>query len=275
MDLDGYHFYEPFFHQSLTTYRVLCRTPPKSFLTSLEALESLTFFDSICPSGFIFHGARCGSTLLARVLGRSRTNLVFNEAEVHHLIWKVLNGDRAGIALYRSLALAMGRRRLTSYAAHFVKYASFSIMHFDRIRTAFPSTPALFLFRRPDAVLQSFRREEQPWLGKDVGIDRIWLDAEAALETFYQAALSVRDPLFRYLDYADLGPDRLAAIIEFFGQERPPEELRLMQSQFRWSARGGITPRLFVPRPIEEGYASPALWDLYGALSARATADWR
>ncbi len=278
LDLDGYHCYEGFFRESLRVYsalRATLGTAPQRFSTALGVLTSLTFTDSLAPTGFIFNGSRCGSTLLARVLGRSRSNLVFSEAAVLRDIWKVVEGDQAGIALYRNLVLAVGRRRLNSYVAHFIKFVSYEILHFARIRAAFPATPALFLFRRPDAVIGSSERTKQPWLGEDVGIGRIWVEIGSATEEIYRAALSIRDPLFRCLDYSSLGPDRLPEILEFFRQQRSAEDVKLMQSQFSWDAKDKTLPRRFQPRSEDREYASPALWDLYNRLAAQSLSDWR
>lgn len=276
LDLDRYHCYEGFFHQSLAAFAALLRTQPVRFVTSIEALGFVSMDDSLPPTGFIFHPGRCGSTLLAKVIARSRENMVFSEVAAHNRAWKILPECRSsGIQLYRHLLMAMGRRRLPSYRAHFIKFTSFNIMRFELIRAAFPDTPAVFLFRQPDAVLESSAREVQPFLGHDVGLGRIWYQADAAFEDFCHAALAVRDPKFRCLNYSGITPQNLPSILRFFrGEPSSPRELALMESEFLWDAKSGRIPRPFVPREAAASLADPRLLGLYSQLVNRSRSDW-
>jgi hypothetical protein len=276
LDLDRYHCYEGFFDQSLASYYSLLPASPARFTTSLEVLNSVPLEDCVPPSGFIFHPGRCGSTLLAKVLARSRENIVFSEADTHNLVWKVLPGNvGSAIDFYRRLVLSMARRRLASYRAHFIKFTSYNVMQFALIRAAFPETPAVFLYRHPDDVLQSSEREVQPWLGMDIGFDRIWNDAGSALADFCRAALEIRDARFRCLNYSDLSPRNLAHILRFFQIEpSQPAELALMQSEFRWDAKSGRIPRLFVPRDAPVIRADSGQLSLYRALRERSNSEW-
>lgn len=276
LDLDGYHCYEGFFFQSLAYYRAMTATPASRFITPLDALGSITPNDYLQPSGFIFHPGRCGSTLLAKVLARSRENLVFSEAAAHNQFWKALPGARgSAVDLYRRLVLAMGRRRLASYRAHFIKFTSYNIMQFALIRAAFPDTPAVFLFRQPAAVLASSARELQPWLGTDIGFGRIWADAETALLDFCRAALDIQDPRFRCLNYSAMVPRNLLSILRFFGSEpSSSRELALMESEFLWDAKSGRIPRRFVPKGPDEELAGSQLLGLYRELNERSRRDW-
>ena len=151
IDMNGYHCYEGAFHHSLAAYGAMSRSTPQRFTSSLDFLsESALPERCIPPAGFIFHTGRCGSTLLAKALARSRAHLVFSEAGPHNQIWRALSGDRqTRIEMYRTLVLTMGRPRLSSYRAHIVKFTSFNIVNFPFIREAFPGVPALFLFRDP------------------------------------------------------------------------------------------------------------------------------
>ena len=148
-DLKGFHFYQGFFVESLADFVRLHGHPPTSFLTSLEVLADALTPESPEPSAFIFHAGRCGSTLLSRVLARSRLNNVLSEAPTHNQIWHLLMNlnqlDRA--AIFRKLLLATGRRRLESHRAYIVKFSSYNVIRFAQIRSAFPNTPSLFLFR--------------------------------------------------------------------------------------------------------------------------------
>ena len=149
--MNGYHCYEGAFHHSLAAYGAISRSTPQRFTSSLDFLSEPALPERcIPPAGFIFHTGRCGSTLLAKALARSRAHLIFSEAGPHNQIWRALSGDRqTRIEMYRTLVLTMGRPRLSSYQAHIVKFTSFNIVNFPFIREAFPGVPALFLFRDP------------------------------------------------------------------------------------------------------------------------------
>jgi len=253
IDWGSYHFYEGFFHDSQSVYERLRGSPPECFTSSLESLESSEILNpeisSTCiePSGFIFHTGRCGSTLLAKALARSRRHLVFAEAEPHNRIWHALpaDPDRA-IRVYRNLLLLMGRRRLPSLAAHLIKFTSFNITRFHFIRSAFPRVPALFLFRDPAAVIASCLRKPPLWLGRDLGIGRIWASPEAAIKDYFNAALTIHEPRFQCLDYRDLVERGLPPILRLFQLDPPKDELRMMESELAWDAKS-VLPRLFVP----------------------------
>ena len=276
LDLDRYHCYEGFFTQSLSMYAAMRPAPAARFSTSLDVLSSLLLEDSLTPSGFIFHPGRSGSTLLAKALARSRENVVFSEAPPHNQVWKTLPASKDdAVNFYRRLVLAMGRRRLPTYRSHFIKFTSYNITQFALIRAAFPDTPALFLFRHPDAVLESSAREVQPFLGIDIGLEKIWTDPREALLDFCASCLAIQDPRFRCLNYADLAPQNLSAILEFFGvPPSSPPELSLMQSEFVWDSKSGRIPRLFVPRSEPQSRADPCLLSLYRRLADRAEMEW-
>jgi hypothetical protein len=249
IDLDGYHCYEGFFHESLAAYEGMKRQASQRFISTLDFLASADLpGGTIRPTGFIFHMGRCGSTLLAKVLARSRSHLVFSEAAPHNQIWRILAGDRQRkIETYRNLLLTMGRPRLPSYCAHIVKFSSFNIVNFEFIRTAFPDVPALFLFRDPAQAMDSYQRRKPGWIGKDLGIGNVWHDAGEAIEAFLDAALSIRDSGLACLNYAHLTPDVLPAVFRFFRLDPSKDEMRQMASEFAWDAKSGSRPRRFDP----------------------------
>jgi len=139
----------------------------------------------------IFNTGRCGSTLLAKVLARSRKNLVLSEAAPHNEVWQCLSEGPEGMTLYRNLLLAMGRTRGTNCEAHIIKFTSVSMVHFDFIRAAFPGVPALFLFREPRAVLSSYARRSFPWSEWMGGSFGKWTGANEAVEDLCGRALRI------------------------------------------------------------------------------------
>ena len=275
LDLDAYHAHEGFFHQSIAAYTALCKTTPRRFFTAFDVLGSIRVPDTLRPTGFIFHAGRCGSTLLVKILARSRGNLVFSEAAPHNQIWRALPPDRAArLATYRNLITAMGRRRLESYRAHIVKFTSFNIMQIESIRAAFPGVPALFLFRDPAAAMDSFARNPPGWLGRDVGFGQPWRQMEPALEGFLRAASLTIDRNFRCLDYSSLSPEFLPSILDFLGVRPTAQEFRAMLSEFHRDAKSGL-PRSLEPAGAVPGSpVSGVLRSLYRQLIGRVRADW-
>jgi hypothetical protein len=277
VDLGQYHCYQGFFRDALALHRALLAREPETFISEMEILDqNLDAEGYVPPTGLIFHAGRCGSTLLARVLARSRKNIVFSEAAAHNQIWRCIPEDnRYGYARYRNLLTAMGRRRLPSYANHLIKFTSWNIVKFPFIRSALPTPPALFLFREPVRLLESYKREVAPWMEKVTGIGNVWTSPEAAIKSFFEAALAVRDSRFRVLEYTDLTPGSLPEILHYLGGSVSPAELTQMSMEFRFDAKQ-LQPRPFQVRAREPG-AGPVpqdLQNLYEALRERSRTDW-
>jgi hypothetical protein len=279
MDLNGYHCYEGSFRRSLAAYTAMragARRPsdPWQCLSSLDFLSSTAnTADCIAPTGFIFHAGRCGSTLLAKVMARSLEHLVFGEGGPHNQIWRLNSLDTD--VLLRNLILHTGRRRLRSYRAHIVKFTSFNIVRLGCIRSAFPETPALFLFRHPAQILASYRRMAPGWMGADIGSGTIWHSAEAAVADFFRGALRAGNDL-ACLDYADLTADRLPAILRFFHLAPSRTDVELMRGEFSWDAKAN---HAWAPHPAAIPETEPAvsreLLVLYEELRARRTVDFQ
>lgn len=266
VDLERFHSYEGFFHKALLTFAALQRMDKQasgsvSFTSDLDALRTAPELnDAIYPTGFIFHMGRCGSTLLTKVLARSRHHLVFGEAAPHNQIWSLLRPARQDSCvwseengqLYRHLILAMGRKRLATHNAHFIKFTSYNILCYDFIRRVFPDVPALFLLREPDAVLASYRQRPPGWLqpvgeGGGTGMagwPRSDLQARAqlsppeqALIHFLSAALQAGAKGLHYLNYEQLTASNLPTILSYFRLHLPAEQLLPMQAQFNYDAK--------------------------------------
>ncbi len=126
--------------------------------TTLAQLEAwVERSPGIAPTGFIFHVSRCGSTLLAHLLGRLDGALVLSEpGPVDSLIRA---GARLGrerqIGLLRAMVGALGQRRAPGQDRLFVKFDAWNTLHHDLISEAFPETPRVFLYRDPVEVLVS------------------------------------------------------------------------------------------------------------------------
>lgn len=266
MDLQQYHCYEGFFHRALGMFTALTqarsRAAPVELCTSdIQVLQSAAVLrDPIYPTGFIFHAGRCGSTLLTKVLARSRHHLVFGEAAPHNHIWSLLTDhgqlprehNAASGQLYKHLVLAMGRRRLVTHQAHFIKFTSFNMLFFDFIQGVFPDVPALFLYRHPADILASMSTHPPAWLSTppaflravmadlpvtETGVPEPLACAVHTVQHIFSAALRAGAHGLRYLPYAALTPANLPMILQAFHVQTPRDQLLLMQSQFSYDAK--------------------------------------
>ncbi|RSV39700.1 aspartyl beta-hydroxylase [Sphingomonas sp. ABOLE] len=112
--------------------------------------------------GLVYHMSRCGSTLVAQMLGALPATLSLSEpgpfdAAIRLVLRRAdLAGARGG-ALLRAMVAALGRAR-SSERQCFVKLDSWHILAFPFIQAALPHVPWVYLFRDPVEVLVSQMR---------------------------------------------------------------------------------------------------------------------
>jgi hypothetical protein len=253
MDLEAYHFYEGFLHKSIATFKALKEMKggqTKGFATDIDVLEHASILkDHVYPAGFIFHAGRCGSTALVKALSRAREHLVLSEPEALNKIWSTMSDSQIGEAtesdknkrLYKHLLLAMARQRLATHAALFVKFTSFNILLLDFITSIFPDVPALFLYREPSRILDSFARNAPGWLPQTLpnvtSETRAPSDMSEALGMFFSAALSAGEDGLRYLSYDQLTAGTLPLILTHFNVASTAGQMESMQSQFDYDSK--------------------------------------
>uniref|UniRef100_A0A7S2H7V9 Sulfotransferase domain-containing protein n=1 Tax=Octactis speculum TaxID=3111310 RepID=A0A7S2H7V9_9STRA len=102
------------------------------------------------PTGFVFHESRCGSTLVADMLGSQAHHLVFSESAPPSSI--ASRGPNAHRVL-RDVMLLMCR---SSYHTRcFFKFQSINAPRIKTYLAAFPDVPWTFVFREPVQVMMS------------------------------------------------------------------------------------------------------------------------
>ena len=126
--------------------------------TSLADLEAWAEASpGIAPTGFVFHVSRCGSTLLAALLGRLPGALVLSEPGPVDSLLRA--GARLGrerqVRLLRAMISALGQARAPGQDRLFVKFDAWNTLQLPLVREAFPDTPWVFLRREPVEVLVS------------------------------------------------------------------------------------------------------------------------
>lgn len=150
-------FSEPFFHDTLTR---LGHERRECLHTAFDA--PAVFDDALAPAAFVFHVSRCGSTLLTQLLASSPECIALSEPPaIDSFLRRYHEGSIRGDAekILRGIVAALGQKRYAEERHLFIKLDSWHIASLPLFRRAFPDTPFLFMYREPDKVLASHRRQ--------------------------------------------------------------------------------------------------------------------
>lgn len=154
---------EPFFEDSVRRFE--SRPFNRMFrtrTTSAALMADSTSWAAAEPSGFIHHMSRCGSTLVAQMLGVEPGHVVLSEAEPLDAVIRWAVGSRVPeaekIALLRATVAALGQVRSGTGRRLFIKLDSWHAAALPLFRAAFPTTPWVFIYRNPVEVLVSQMR---------------------------------------------------------------------------------------------------------------------
>jgi hypothetical protein len=243
-DMQAYHFYEGFFRKSVNTHYILNKKNVYRFLSSLDILEDDRIIgDFIRPRGFIFHAGHCGSTAVAKSLSRSRSNLVLSEAtpiSQLFLFFKKHSDIHPAQQerMLRNLILALCRNRVESHQRTFIKFTSHNIHFFDLLKSVFPDAPALFLRRDQESILKSFRKRPPAWFKDE-------MDLEESVQGFLTKAASIPDEMLLKFDYSEVNAANFPRMLAHFRVLPEPEELALMQSQFKYDSKVEFNMKTF------------------------------
>jgi hypothetical protein len=155
-------FTEPFFDETISS----CRSLPenghlKRSICSIDILpEWAKGIDAIKPTAFIFHVSRCGSTLIAQLLGMQPQNIVLSEVPFFDDLLRygfktkmnILPQLEATIAFYAT-------KRNDDCKNLFIKSDSWHVHFYETLRLLYPTVPIFLLYRRPDEVLRSQQKK--------------------------------------------------------------------------------------------------------------------
>ena len=158
MRFDEQPFTEPFFDETLVRNRLLFEanrqkrqsvTTPQWLLQTAQAAAP--------PDLLVFHVSRCGSTLLAQLLGGDADTQVLAEVPLldQLLMHAAANQQPENFELVRAAAhmLRRGKKRLI------VKTDCWHLLHYELLRRIWPQVPAVVLFRHPAEILRSHRKQ--------------------------------------------------------------------------------------------------------------------
>lgn len=234
---------DPFLDLTLTA---LVQQPLHALLQRATSLDALLIHAETLPDrrpdGLILHTSRCGSTLVARMLGAVPGSRVLSEpATLTALLEDPRLDDttrrRALRALVRILAWSVPEDR-----PFCLKLDARNLLAWPRLAEAFPTTPLLALRRDPVEVLVSNLRQLPAWLFPGELHPRLTGEPPEVDEEEYAAFLLGRlfaayrelahHPRTLALDYTDLPGAVATRVVPHFG-------LRLSESEL--AALHGVT----------------------------------
>ena len=254
MDMAGVDLVEPFFQQ--TVDRLRAEQPGREeHFTEFDTLVQLEkSFDSIPPTGFIFHSSRCGSTLLANACRAIHHSIVLSEPPaVDKLVARFItdvdnNGTKELLysIFLRATVSALGQRRTGNNRHLFIKFACCSVSQIERIRRIWPKVPWVFNYRDPVETIVSNMQNLPTWLQDEdhrvlaaivnasnvevAGMSKEELCARS-IAAFYTTAHRVANDRALLLNYDQLSPAEVANMLEFFGVSPTSAEMETIASQ--------------------------------------------
>ncbi|MCX6316805.1 MAG: hypothetical protein NTW29_05920 [Bacteroidetes bacterium] len=153
---------EPFFEHSLLHMKALPENVKPFRQTSL--LDMLPAWSknlkTATPAAIVFHLSRCGSTLVTQSLCLDPEHIVLSEVPFFDEILRIpYKGHTiADEQLEQWLMAAVdfhAQKRNGTEKRLFIKTDCWHIFFYEKLRKLFPAVPFIFLYRKPDEVLQS------------------------------------------------------------------------------------------------------------------------
>lgn len=252
-------FTEPFFGDTIDR---LCRDPAVMLFRRQapldRAAEWLRLHPGLPPTGFIFHMSRCGSTLVARMLGSIPSNRVLSEPTA-------LNGVLRAALLDSSLPREAHRERLRAVVnllgvplpgetRYFLKLDCWHVLALPLFVEAFPGVPWVFLHRDPSEVLVSQVRSAGAWSIPGALEPEVFglRHSDTLPRPEYLARVLARFCDAAHRDralgrgllaaYEDLPDFALGPLLNHFGLSFTPAELELMRAAARDNAKTPALP---------------------------------
>lgn len=283
----------PFFDETISRCMHLPQNSQRfKSLSSLYMLpEWAAHTASVSPTAFIFHVSRCGSTLIAQLLGLREQHIVLAETPfvdaLLRLPYQHKEADSELIAQAIPAAIQLyGCQRRGDETHLFIKTDSWHLCFYQQLRQLYPTVPFILLYRSPDEVIRSQRRRrgmqsvqgivEPGIFGFDQQEIMDWpLDDYMAkvLERYFTIMLEItsRDPLSLLVNYHEPVLSIMQKIAAFTGITFSENELLHMQERSRYHAK---YPEQVFHEPAAEGAMPTSLLpviELYNKLEAKRT----
>ena len=250
-------FTDPFF--SDTIERRLCH-PANLLFRHQTPIETLAEWreaqPGLPPRGFIFHMSRCGSTLVAQMLGALPRSIVISEAGPVDSVLRsnfsdpTLTDDRRA-AWLEWMVSAMGQPRSGEEKDLFIKFDCWHTIDLDFIHRVFPDVPWIFLYRNPVEVMVSqFKKKSAHIIPGIIGPGFFGLGPTAALDIppeEYTAIILARicEAALRhrgrgrsmFINYTRLPEAVWTTVLDFFHVDYTPDDLAALRKAAKFNAK--------------------------------------
>jgi hypothetical protein len=201
------------------------------------------------PTAFVFHYARCGSTLVAQLLAALPRNLVMSEPPPVDVLARVHqraphSSIEQRVAWLQWMVSALGQRRTGVERHYFIKCEPRTTLALPLIRRAFPDVPWVFVYRNPVEVLVSLDAEPAPLttpmfiVPDPLGLDAGQLMAMSADEyaarmvgRLAQVAVEHHDAMCSLVNYSQLPEVIWSGLDRHLGVAFAPEDVERMRRQ--------------------------------------------
>ena len=268
MDLTGVELIQPFFQQTID--RLKSEHPERhERFTEFDTLVQLEqSFDSVSPTGFIFHSSRCGSTVLANACRAIDGAIVLSEPPaVDKLIARFITDvDAEGTKeklysiLLRGLVKALAQRRTGREQHLFLKFSCCSVAQIEGIQRLWPDVPWVFLYRDPVETIVSNVQNVPSWLQdedhrvlasitgcstQEVAQMKIEELCARSIAGFYATAHRVANDRALLLNYNQLSPAKISNVLEFFGVKPAAAEMENIARQSQMYSKSRFGDRTF------------------------------
>ena len=270
MNLEGVNLAEPFFQQTIDRFKLEHPDAVERFTEFDTLIQAENSFDSVAPTGFIFHSSRCGSTLLANACRAIDGAIVLSEPPaVDKLIARFITDvDEHGTKekLYsiflRGMVKALGQRRIGNEQHLFIKFACCSVSQIERLRRIWPNVPWVFLYRDPIETIVSNMQNPPAWLLDEdrrvlAAITSNSPDAVAAMSneelcaraigSFFSTAHRVANDRALLLNYNQLSLAEITNVLKFFGVQPAAAENENIARQSQKYSKSIFGERAFIP----------------------------
>jgi hypothetical protein len=239
-------------------------------------------------TAFVFHVSRCGSTLLTQMLAQLPSCVVLSEPPVLDSFFRLHHAQpqaSGGAAVFRQLLAALGQARGAGQQHLIVKLDSWHAPWIPWVRSVFPDVPLFFLYRQPQEVLASHRRQRGlhmvPGLlplaplrvvAQALHPGDLEGHARGVLTAIFQSALASADTDgVQLLNHEQLPQAVWELVMPRLGMVCDEDALKAVQARAQFHAKNGVQPFTGDAPPLAADVDSggDALAQCYAALEKK------
>lgn len=152
---------DPFFDETISK----CKSHPynSKVVRVISTVDNLLDWSkeliSVELKSLVFHVSRCGSTMLSQSLVTSPRNIIISEAPIIDQILQsdIFNFDEKNI-LIRAVIMLLAQERFPQQKNLIIKLDAWHIFNAVQLRSIFPESPFMLLYRQPAEVLKSHQK---------------------------------------------------------------------------------------------------------------------